>query len=102
VTARGERRVLLVGGSSDIAVAIAWACERSGGFELVVRPGFVRTRMTAGLPQAPFATTAQAVAEAVVRALDGRAPTIWVPARLRWVFVVLRHLPRWLYRRLPL
>jgi decaprenylphospho-beta-D-erythro-pentofuranosid-2-ulose 2-reductase len=69
---------------------------------LVVRPGFVRTRMTAGLPAAPFATTPQAVADATVRALSGRAHTIWVPGRLRWVFALLRHLPRPVYRRLPL
>ena len=69
---------------------------------LVVRPGFVKTQMTAGLQTAPFATTPEAVASATVRALDGRAHTIWVPGRLRVIFAVLRHLPRWLYRRLPL
>ncbi|MGI8902140.1 MAG: SDR family NAD(P)-dependent oxidoreductase [Solirubrobacteraceae bacterium] len=74
----------------------------SGARVLVVRPGFVRTRMTAGLPPAPFATTPEAVADATVRALSGRAHTIWVPGLLRFVFTVLRHLPRALYRRLPL
>jgi decaprenylphospho-beta-D-erythro-pentofuranosid-2-ulose 2-reductase len=69
---------------------------------LVVRPGFVRTRMTRGLPAAPLATTADEVADATVRALAGRAHTIWVPGRLRPIFIVLRHLPRRLYRRLPL
>jgi decaprenylphospho-beta-D-erythro-pentofuranosid-2-ulose 2-reductase len=67
---------------------------------LVVRPGFVHTRMTAGLAPAPFATTPEAVADATVRALRGRAQTIWVPARLRYVFAALRHVPRPLYRRL--
>lgn len=67
---------------------------------LVVRPGFVTTRMTAGLDPAPFATTAADVADATVRALRGHATTIWVPGRLRIVFAVLRHLPRALWRRL--
>jgi decaprenylphospho-beta-D-erythro-pentofuranosid-2-ulose 2-reductase len=58
--------------------------------------------MTAGLPAAPFATTPDAVADATVQAVDGTAPTIWVPGRLRLVFAVLRHLPRAVYRRLPL
>jgi decaprenylphospho-beta-D-erythro-pentofuranosid-2-ulose 2-reductase len=49
-----------------------------------------------------MATTADAVAEATVRALDGQAHTIWVPGRLRLVFSVLRHLPRPVFRRLPL
>ncbi len=69
---------------------------------LVVRPGFVRTRMTAGLKPAPMATTPEAVAEATVTALSTRAHTVWVPRRLRLVFAVLRHLPRPVYRRLPL
>jgi decaprenylphospho-beta-D-erythro-pentofuranosid-2-ulose 2-reductase len=69
---------------------------------LVVRPGFVTTRMTRGLKPAPFATTAEAVAEATVKGLRGRAHTVWVPPQLRYVFAVLRHLPRPLYRRLPL
>jgi decaprenylphospho-beta-D-erythro-pentofuranosid-2-ulose 2-reductase len=69
---------------------------------LVVRPGFVKTRMTAGLEPAPFATTPEVVASATVAALRGRAGTIWVPGRLRLMFAVLRHLPRSVYRRLPL
>ena len=69
---------------------------------LVVRPGFVRTRMTAGLPIAPMAVSAAEVADATVRALAGKAHTIWVPGRLRYVFAVLRHLPRAVFRRLSL
>jgi decaprenylphospho-beta-D-erythro-pentofuranosid-2-ulose 2-reductase len=89
-------------GLDALAQGLADANAHSGVRVLVVRPGFVSTRMTAGLPPAPFATTPHEVAEATVRALSGRAHTIWVPARLRWVFAVLRHLPRPLYRRLPL
>jgi decaprenylphospho-beta-D-erythro-pentofuranosid-2-ulose 2-reductase len=70
---------------------------------LVVRPGFVSTRMTAGLDPAPMATTAEAVAEATVAALTKPGVhTVWVPSRLRLVFAILRHLPRPLFRRLPL
>jgi decaprenylphospho-beta-D-erythro-pentofuranosid-2-ulose 2-reductase len=47
-----------------------------------------------------MSTTPQAVADATARALRGDAQTIWVPARLRLVFAVLRHLPRKLFRRI--
>jgi decaprenylphospho-beta-D-erythro-pentofuranosid-2-ulose 2-reductase len=67
-----------------------------------VRPGFVRTRMTEGLKSPPFATTPEAVADATVIALTGSAHTIWVPKVVRYVFAVLRHLPRPIYRWLPL
>lgn len=69
---------------------------------LVVRPGFVVGRMTAGLRRPPFATTPDVVAEATVSALSRREHTVWVPRRLRFVFAVIRHLPRAVYRRLPL
>jgi decaprenylphospho-beta-D-erythro-pentofuranosid-2-ulose 2-reductase len=89
-------------GLDALAQGLADACAGSGVRVLVVRPGFVTTRMTAGLERAPLATTAEAVAEATVAALPGRAHTIWVPARLRYVFALLRHVPRPLFRRLPL
>jgi decaprenylphospho-beta-D-erythro-pentofuranosid-2-ulose 2-reductase len=89
-------------GLDALAQGLADASTDSGARVLVVRPGFVATRMTTGLPPAPFATTPEAVAEATVGALAGRAHTVWVPARLRLLFTVLRHLPRPLYRRLRL
>ena len=89
-------------GLDALAQGLADATVSSGVRVLVVRPGFVHTRMTAGLPAAPFATTPDAVADATVQAVDGTVPTIWVPGRLRLVFAVLRHLPRAIYRRLPL
>jgi decaprenylphospho-beta-D-erythro-pentofuranosid-2-ulose 2-reductase len=49
-----------------------------------------------------MATTPDAVATATVDALGTKATTIWVPGRLRYVFSLLRHLPRPIYRRLPL
>jgi decaprenylphospho-beta-D-erythro-pentofuranosid-2-ulose 2-reductase len=90
-------------GLDAFAQGLADASAGSGVRVLVVRPGFVLTKMTEGLPRAPFATTADAVAEATASALrSGNAHTIWVPAKLRYVFALLRHLPRPLYRRLPL
>jgi decaprenylphospho-beta-D-erythro-pentofuranosid-2-ulose 2-reductase len=88
-------------GLDALAQSLADATAGTGARVLVVRPGFVATRMTAGLEPAPMATTSEAVAEATARALTSRAQTIWVPGRLRLVFAVLRHLPRALWRRLP-
>ncbi len=68
----------------------------------VVRPGFVHTRMTEGMRPAPLATTPQKVAATVVAAVRDRREQVWVPAQLRGVMSVLRHLPRPVFRRLPL
>ena len=67
----------------------------------VVRPGFVRTRMTDGLPPAPLSSTADQVAEVVVNAVRDRRELVWAPAPLRVVMSALRHLPRAVFRRLP-
>jgi decaprenylphospho-beta-D-erythro-pentofuranosid-2-ulose 2-reductase len=89
-------------GLDALAQGLADATADTGVRVLVVRPGFVRTKMTAGLKPAPMAVAPEDVADATVKALAGRAHTVWVPARLRFVFVVMRHLPRRLFRRLAL
>jgi decaprenylphospho-beta-D-erythro-pentofuranosid-2-ulose 2-reductase len=68
---------------------------------LVVRPGFVRSKMTAGLADAPLATTPEAVAEAIVTGIRKGRHTVWVPGAMRWVMSGLRHTPRAVFRRLP-
>jgi len=67
---------------------------------LVVRPGFVRSAMTRHLPDAPFAQTADRVADAILAGLDRGATVVWVPGLLRWLFLALRALPSALFRML--
>lgn len=86
-------------GLDGFALGLADALVGTGVDVLVVRPGFVRSRMTAHLDDGPFATTPQHVAAATVRALERGDELIWVPGIVRWVMVVLRHLPRSLFRR---
>ncbi len=68
----------------------------------VVRPGFVHTRMTEGLKPAPLSTTPAAVAAVIVEAVRRRTELVWAPSQLRYVMSTLRHLPRAVFRRLPL
>ncbi|MGD9705296.1 MAG: decaprenylphospho-beta-D-erythro-pentofuranosid-2-ulose 2-reductase [Acidimicrobiia bacterium] len=74
----------------------------SGASVLVVRPGFVHSKMTAGMKAAPLSTTPDKVAEAVASGLRRGSRTVWVPGLLRVMFSVLRHLPGPVWRRLPL
>lgn len=89
-------------GLDALAQGLGDALHGSGARVLVVRPGFVRSKMTAGLAAAPFATTPEAVAEAIVTGVRRRSDTVWVPSVLRPVMFGIRHLPRPLMRRLPL
>ncbi|HVM65450.1 MAG TPA: SDR family NAD(P)-dependent oxidoreductase, partial [Acidimicrobiales bacterium] len=103
VAAERPRRANFVYGSTKagldaFAQGLADALEGTGAAVLVVRPGFVHTRMTAGMAPQPLSTTPDVVAEQVRRGLERRATTVWAPAPLRWVFAVLRHLPRPIWR----
>jgi decaprenylphospho-beta-D-erythro-pentofuranosid-2-ulose 2-reductase len=73
----------------------------SGVRVLTVRPGFVHTKMTAGMKAAPFATTPDVVARDVARALGTGAHTVWSPGVLRYVFMGMRHVPRLVWRKIP-
>jgi decaprenylphospho-beta-D-erythro-pentofuranosid-2-ulose 2-reductase len=77
------------------------ALRPSGVHVTVVRPGFVHTRMTEGLKPAPLSTTPDAVAAVVVDAVRTRKELVWAPAPLRAVMSILRHVPRAIFRRLP-
>ena len=72
----------------------------SGVRVVVVRPGFVHTKMTDGMKPAPFSTTPEEVAEVVVDGLAKGRELIFAPSILRFVFAGLIHAPRMIWRRL--
>jgi decaprenylphospho-beta-D-erythro-pentofuranosid-2-ulose 2-reductase len=72
----------------------------SGVTVLLVRPGFVIGRMTAGMPRAPLSSTPAQVGAAVAAAVDKPSGVVWVPSALRLFAAVLRLLPRPVWRRL--
>jgi short-subunit dehydrogenase len=88
-------------GLDGFASGLADALHGSGVRLLLVRPGFVVGRMTAGMSPAPFSSTPDQVAEAVADALQHDRDVVWVPRTLRPVFAVLRLLPRAVWRRMP-
>lgn len=89
-------------GLDAFATGLADDLHGSGVHVLVVRPGFVHSAMTAGHDPAPLAVTPDDVAAAVLPHLRGPSRTIWVPAAMRPVMSGLRHLPRAVFRRLPI
>ena len=67
---------------------------------LFVKPGFVKTGMTAGLKPPPFAGEPDDVARRVVRAMDRQKPVVYAPAMWALVMLVIRWLPRFVMRRI--
>ena len=67
---------------------------------ITVKPGFVKTSMTAGLEPPPFAGEPDAVAQRVLGAIDRGAPVVYAPAPWRLIMAVIRALPRAIMRRI--
>ncbi|MBB3662506.1 MULTISPECIES: decaprenylphospho-beta-D-erythro-pentofuranosid-2-ulose 2-reductase [Prauserella salsuginis group] len=68
----------------------------------VVRPGQVRTKMTEGMDKAPLEQTAESVADIAVDAARRGKDLVWAPGTFRWVMSALRHVPRPIFRKLPI
>jgi short-subunit dehydrogenase len=88
-------------GLDGFASGLADALHGSGVRLLIVRPGFVIGRMTAGMKPAPPASTPAQVAVATARALARGRRMVAVPWMLRPMFAVMRLVPRALWRRMP-
>jgi decaprenylphospho-beta-D-erythro-pentofuranosid-2-ulose 2-reductase len=74
---------------------------RSAGLRTIcVKPGFVRTAMTEGLPEPPFAADPDQVAAIAVQAIDRGTPVVYAPSIWSLVMLVIRWLPRAAMRRI--
>ena len=82
------------------ATGLGHSLQGSGARVLVVRPGYVRTKMSANVAEAPFACDAGDVATAVVKGLHRGSSVVWAPAVLQGMFGLLRYAPGPIWRRL--
>jgi decaprenylphospho-beta-D-erythro-pentofuranosid-2-ulose 2-reductase len=87
-------------GLDGFAQGLGDSLQGSGASLLVVRPGFVHSKMTTGMKPSPLSSTPDDVAKAVERGLRTKAHTVWSPPLIRFVFSALRHLPRPLWRQM--
>ncbi|WP_132992783.1 decaprenylphospho-beta-D-erythro-pentofuranosid-2-ulose 2-reductase [Gordonia zhaorongruii] len=69
---------------------------------LVIRPGQVRTRLSAHVPDAPLTVNKEDVGRLAVAAVDKGKDIVWVPGPFRYIMMVLRHIPRPVFRKLPI
>lgn len=89
-------------GIDGFALALDHELVGTGASVLVVRPGFVTTKMTLGMKKAPFSTDAESVAQIVERGISADKKIVWAPGLLHWMFLILKNLPLPIWRRLPL
>ena len=87
-------------GLDGFAQGLGDSLQGTGASVLVVRPGFVHSKMTTGMAPSPLSSIPEDVAAATERGLRSGAHTVWCPPALRFVFSGMRHLPRFAWRRL--
>lgn len=101
---RGRKPVAIYGaakaGLSRYLEALDHKFRSQGLATIDVKPGFVKTGMTAGLKPPPFAGEPDAVAARVIRAIEKRQPLVYAPFPWRWVMLAIRCLPRFVMRRI--
>lgn len=100
---RGRKPVVLYGASkAGLSSYLEGLDHREHGRGLrtvCIKPGFVRTAMTAGLPEPPFAADPEPVAARALRAIDKAQPVAYAPGIWALVMLVIRWLPRFVMRR---
>lgn len=100
---RGRKPVVLYGASKAGLSAYLEGLDhryRAAGLTTIcVKPGFVRTGMTQGLPEPPFAADPDEVAAVAIAAIDRGTPLVYAPGIWRFVMLLIRHLPRFVMRK---
>jgi short-subunit dehydrogenase len=101
---RGRKPVVIYGAAKAGLSAYLEGLDhkfRSQGLQTIcVKPGFVKTGMTANLRPPPFAGEPDAVAARVLRAIDRGTPVVYAPWIWKWIMLVIRSLPRFVMRRI--
>jgi decaprenylphospho-beta-D-erythro-pentofuranosid-2-ulose 2-reductase len=89
-------------GLDGFYLGLGEALKQFGVHVLVIRPGQVRTRMSAHLKEAPLTVDKEYVANLAVTASARGKELVWAPGAFRYVMMVLRHVPRPIFRKLPI
>jgi decaprenylphospho-beta-D-erythro-pentofuranosid-2-ulose 2-reductase len=102
---RGRGKVLAYGASkaglSAYLDGLRFRLTGTGVFVQTIKPGFVRTRLTAGMKSALMAEP-EPVARAIVSALDRRRETAYVPGMWKWIMLIIRCIPAPIFRRMKI
>ncbi len=101
---RGRKPVVLYGASkAGLTRYLEGLDHRYRGAGLVtvcVKPGFVKTGMTAGLQPPPFAGEPDAVARTVMKGILRGSPVVYAPPIWALIMLVIRWLPRAVMRKI--
>lgn len=88
-------------GLDGFYLGLGEALAKFGPRVTVVRPGMVRTQFSAHVKEAPLTVNKEDVARLAVSASDSGKEIVWAPGPFRFVMMILRHVPRAIFRKLP-
>ena len=88
-------------GLDGFYLGLGEALAKFGPRVTVVRPGMVRTQFSAHVKEAPLTVNKDIVASLAVAASDKGKEIVWTPGPWRFVMMALRHVPRAIFRKLP-
>lgn len=75
---------------------------RAGGHVVTVKPGFVDTSMTWGIPGMFLVAAPEAVADDIWKAVTKRKNVIYTPFFWRWIMLIIRHIPEFIFKKMKI
>ncbi|WP_028487102.1 SDR family oxidoreductase [Thiomicrorhabdus chilensis] len=69
---------------------------------LDIKPGFVDTPMTADFPKGPLWANPQAIANSIVKAVERKRNTLYTPFFWRWIMLIIRNIPEFIFKKMKL
>ncbi|MFT4113503.1 SDR family oxidoreductase [Silvibacterium sp.] len=76
--------------------------DRAGVQVLTIKPGFVRTPMTAHLPPSPLFASPAAVAHGILKAVEKRRDVVYLPPFWALIMFIIRSIPERIFKKLNL
>jgi short-subunit dehydrogenase len=90
------------GGLSVYLQGLRNAMFHRGVHVMTVKPGFVDTAMTYGMPGLFLVASPQSVASRILRAVEKKCNEIYLPWFWRWIMLIIRHVPEHIFKRLKM
>lgn len=75
---------------------------RAGGHVVTVKPGFVDTAMTFGLEGMFLVASPDKVAEDILKAVRKKRNVIYTPFFWRYIMLIIRHVPEFIFKKLSI
>jgi short-subunit dehydrogenase len=103
---RGRQSNYVYGAAKGaLSLYLQGLCNRlynSGVRVITIKPGFVDTAMTYGLPGLFLVATPQSIGQRIVRALDKSADVVYLPWFWRYIMLIIKHIPEFIFKRMKM